>query len=621
MRRISFLLAVITVIGVGSMCGQVYYVAPAGHDTNVGSRAHPFRTIAHAYNVACSKDTPAIITLDPGTYCAATTLTLSRANVTLQGAGIDQSVLADAVVVAADARLADLTCAGTFSNAASACLVNNVKFSATPRGAGCLYGLWYDANDYAHLSSLAEPRDGFDAVSANWVNKHVQQAVLPRSGGTIAGPLYLAASLVASSQAVTKAYVDAAIKTTTLATDAASSGDMTAISNQFDQFVLKAGDTMTGPLRIGHIFMSSTSIAGYRAAGNMSYPQANGFYCYNGQTRNSVPVFTNAAAVFLYCGSVLDDPTSYIWYISPGLLGYPYYATQISDSCLPPLGSWYGCTLAAATWTNTAVLDCAGGSARNLAPAVAASDAVIYDQLTAATSNVIVTGDARYLNVAGDSMAGPLTLSGAPTASNHAVTKGYADAISLKPGPTGPIGPQGVPGPTGITGAVGATGRTGPTGATGAAGPTGPTGAAAPSGMYVLKAGDTMSGALTMSSAGDWHVGSAQTRADVVLKHSAAQIRSENGNVTVAAAANCVISLQSFAQLSAEQFGRATIPAGDNEVQVTGNPVTTSAVILLTPCSAVAGAPYAQIDGATFWVKLPADAAQDTVINYLILSR
>jgi hypothetical protein len=35
----------------------------------------------------------------------------------------------------------------------------------------------------------------------------------------------------------------------------------------------------------------------------------------------------------------------------------------------------------------------------------------------------------------------------------------------------------------------------------------------------------------------------------------------------------------------------------------------------------VPGTPYIQIDGATFWIKLPAPAAQDTAINYLILRR
>jgi hypothetical protein len=89
----------------------------------------------------------------------------------------------------------------------------------------------------------------------------------------------------------------------------------------------------------------------------------------------------------------------------------------------------------------------------------------------------------------------------------------------------------------------------------------------------------------------------------------------------LAAAATHAIHLQSFAQLSAEQVGRATVLSGDDAVQVTDKPVTAAALILLTPCGAVPGTPYIQIDGATFWIKLPAPAAQDTAINYLILRR
>ena len=130
-----------------------------------------------------------------------------------------------------------------------------------------------------------------------------------------------------------------------------------------------------------------------------------------------------------------------------------------------------------------------------------------------------------------------------------------------------------------------------------------------------------LQGALTLSGAGDWQVGAAQTRADIVLKHPAAQIRSASGDLTFSAPAQQAIRLQSFAQLSAEQFGRATIPVGELDVQVSDKPVTAASVILLTPCATVPGAPYAQIDGATFWIKLPAPATQDTLINYLILSR
>lgn len=71
-------------------------------------------------------------------------------------------------------------------------------------------------------------------------------------------------------------------------------------------------------------------------------------------------------------------------------------------------------------------------------------------------------------------------------------------------GPVGPLGPSGPTGPTGPTSTVlGPTGPTGPTGSTGPSGPTGPglTQAAADL-LYVNIAGDTMTGALVMDSAG-----------------------------------------------------------------------------------------------------------------------
>jgi hypothetical protein len=208
---------------------QIYYIAPAGNDTNEGSRTYPFATVQHGYAVASSNGGIHSVFLEQGNYCMSNTLTLNNSSILLQGSGPRLSVINDPVLVQSDARLADLTCAATFSNAANACLVNNVKISTTPTGAGSFYGLWYDANDYAHLSSLTEPRDGFDAVSANWVSNHVQQSALPRTGGVVSGALYLEAAISGPSQAVTRAYVDSVV-----------TGN--------NAFVSKSGDTMTGAL-------------------------------------------------------------------------------------------------------------------------------------------------------------------------------------------------------------------------------------------------------------------------------------------------------------------------------------------------------------------------------------
>jgi len=245
MRFTRVMLAGVVLCAV-SGTAQMWYVAPHGSDTNDGSRLRPFASVQHGYGVAASNEGVQVVWLDPGVYCASSTVYLSSADVLVQGAGVDQAVIADAVVVAGDARLADLTCAAAFSNSAI-CLVHNVKISATPAGAGWLYGLWYDANDYARVSSLAEPRDGFDAVSAYWVSNHVRHAALIRTGGTMSGALYLEGGIAAPSQAVHKAYVDAAAATVLSASYAAVAAGTGGLAGAY---VSKSGDTMTGFLSL-----------------------------------------------------------------------------------------------------------------------------------------------------------------------------------------------------------------------------------------------------------------------------------------------------------------------------------------------------------------------------------
>jgi len=224
--------------------------------------------------------------------------------------------------------------------------------------------------------------------------------------------------------------------------------------------------------------------------------------------------------------------------------------------------------------------------------------------------------DAAYVKQAGDTMTGPLTLAGPPTSANHAATKGYIDTRQIGAAnlANGAVTAAALNQMGASAGQVLAWNGTGWAPASNLGGPLNPD-------DFVRKIGDTMTGALTLSGAGDWQVGAAQARADIVLQHPAAQIRSTSGDLTFSAPAQQAIRLQSFTQLSAEQFGRATIPVGERDVQVSDKPVTAASVILLTPCAAVPGAPYAQVDGATFWIKLPAPATQDTPVNFVILNR
>ncbi|OYD64836.1 UNVERIFIED_ORG: collagen triple helix repeat protein [Burkholderia sp. CF145] len=94
-------------------------------------------------------------------------------------------------------------------------------------------------------------------------------------------------------------------------------------------------------------------------------------------------------------------------------------------------------------------------------------------------------------------------------------------------GDVGPAGPQGNVGPTGPQGPQGATGLTGPqgpkgdTGATGPQGPIGPQGPAADTSTLVKKAGDTMTGTLTVNaSVGLMSTGQVQLRNNILFQKS-----------------------------------------------------------------------------------------------------
>jgi len=157
-----------------------------------------------------------------------------------------------------------------------------------------------------------------------------------------------------------------------------------ALSNQAwsaGNFVLKSGDTMSGPLRLAQLFMISTNIPGYLAAGITTQPSANGFYSHQGQTNCDAPVFVHAHGYYLYRHEC-DSDGMYDWRIGPNTNGTPVFAMQhYSQDTQPPVTQWSGCTLSAAVWTNNAVIDFAGGPARNLAPAADEHDAVTLGQL------------------------------------------------------------------------------------------------------------------------------------------------------------------------------------------------------------------------------------------------
>jgi len=126
---------------------------------------------------------------------------------------------------------------------------------------------------------------------------------------------------------------------------------------------------------------------------------------------------------------------------------------------------------------------------------------------------------------------------------------------------------------------------------------------------------------INITGSSDWKVGSANQRADIVIKNPNSEIRSENGDVIINAAANKIV-MKSKVKFSADQFGSATIPTDFSTISVTDKNVSSGAVILLTPCGEVSGAPYAQINAdGTFDIKLSEAVITPTVINYLILEK
>lgn len=80
----------------------------------------------------------------------------------------------------------------------------------------------------------------------------------------------------------------------------------------------------------------------------------------------------------------------------------------------------------------------------------------VQDDFDASSFSEAINEVNSRVRKAGDTMTGPLLLSGAPTLPLHASTKKYVDdkvaAVALIPGPVGPTGPQGAQGPQGPAG-------------------------------------------------------------------------------------------------------------------------------------------------------------------------
>ena len=126
-------------------------------------------------------------------------------------------------------------------------------------------------------------------------------------------------------------------------------------------------------------------------------------------------------------------------------------------------------------------------------------------------------------------------------------------------------------------------------------------------------------GPVSFKANGDWTVGAAGARSDIVIAHPEARLRSEQGDLTLSAGDNDIVA-KSRVVFDNPQAGKVTIPGGQASVQVTGVPVSMEAVIIVTPCQPVESTPYviAQPDG-TFVIGLPFITEEPVSLNYMIV--
>ena len=272
---------------------------------------------------------------------------------------------------------------------------------------------------------------------------------------TAKGPLLLAADPAVALEAATKQYVDNHTVDT--------SG-----------LVQKAGDTMTGPLGLS---AGSASAPSLFFAGNPTY----GFYQPSPGRRSYAaggieverlgannPALTNV----IYAPQVAGTSQFTFWRDPPG---------TANTNLL---------VLANDTASNSVFIKNQGvgttpeGVLKLIAGSTVVNSAVNGDIVT-------FTGSTKT-----SSFAGPVMLAADPTATLQAATKQYVDNKAGTPGPQGPAGPTG---PAGADSTVpGPQGPKGDPGAIGPQGPQGDPGTPADTATLVLKAGDTMTGALKM---------------------------------------------------------------------------------------------------------------------------
>ncbi|MBO7543216.1 hypothetical protein J6T93_04845 [bacterium] len=125
----------------------------------------------------------------------------------------------------------------------------------------------------------------------------------------------------------------------------------------------------------------------------------------------------------------------------------------------------------------------------------------------------------------------------------------------------------------------------------------------------ITSSGGTVTGTLTVADLrlptnGNWYVGSASKRCDLVIANSSACLRADAGDLVLASSQD--IKPVSFVDFSANQGGRADITSGETEVMIYYSGLSESSVILLTPL---------QETNVSYWVRIDPDGSASICIS------
>ena len=256
-----------------------------------------------------------------------------------------------------------------------------------------------------------------DAVNANNVTI---------SGDTMTGPLVLSGDPTSALHAVTKQYVDAGPYQTAVGGSASYAGKVVKlnINGKIDSSMLAANGSYLGTVDVTKAYaLTGTYTAGdYFAVANTGTIDASWSTKING-----APTTAGAGQFLIYSANgkfdLVGDTSS-----SAAINGKVNKAGDTMTGLLV-LSADPTANLGAATkqYADTKVAR-SGGTMTGLLVLSGDPTAALGAATKQYVDSTVSTGDAARVAKAGDTMTGLLTLSGAPTANLHAATKAYVDS-------------------------------------------------------------------------------------------------------------------------------------------------------------------------------------------------